>query len=354
MLANCLKCLVDLKNTFPNAIFVVGGSHPTYSPESFIGSSADLILIGEMDNQLEIIVQKAIQNRNGNKDLFFMGDYICHPIQLPDMDLYYAYSDQVDRIMPRILLSRDCLHNCAFCTPRGLRSGIKARRTDLNSFKSWVTKYRNLLCEDSLHIRFSDPDFLWDESWTKEVFKVLERLEISWDCQTRIPSSPEKLIRILPYMRRIGCRSIFFGIESRNQEVLNKIHKAYPSKNIEDVLYACSQEDVMTLCNLIAGLPYQSEASSLEDIDWACRSMIDGILGCVDLQFLQIMPGTRFFNNPDIYGITLSSRFDWKQIEQKVQHSTDLLSKERIDEIFVEGVRRLNSTYEMILSKEIF
>jgi len=351
MVSSCLYCLTQLRNEYPRALLIVGGSHATFSSDSFKDSCADLIWCGEMDRQLDQLIHIATKNKKNQKCSIQKGKCFSCPPMTPDWGLYYEYSDEIDRQLPRMLLSRDCIHSCAFCTPRGSRFAIKERRLNLNEFRKQIETYRKLLNGKFLHIRFSDPDFLWDDNWSREVFRTLADLCVSWDCQTRIPQNPEKLMLILPQMKRIGCRSLFFGIESRDQTVLNFIRKRYPSKNINAVIKACSKEGIMPLCNLITGLPMQTKDSSLADIEWACNLLLEGVLGCVDIQFLQLMPGTRFHRSPAEFGITPSSEFKWELINSDVQHSTSTMSKSDIEEINLTGIEKLNETYNEIFQK---
>ena len=347
----CRECIWHIRQAHPAAVVLVGGAHATFCPDSLMDGrgSPDLIWQGEADGQVMRAIGLARSNAAAGKCSVVSSDCSTHALTAPDWAFHLEYADNVERIMPRMLLSRDCIHRCAFCTPRGDGSRIRERRTPLACLKSQTDAYRALLGSKQVHFRFSDPDFLWDRDWASQVFDALEPLHVSWDCQTRVPRDLEHLKNQLPRMREIGCRSLFFGIESRDQRVLQSIGKIYPCDNIQPAIEACKSAGVMALCNLIAGLPGQTEESAMRDVEWACGCLASGTLGCVDLQFLQLMPGTAIQLNPEKYGVSVEPNFSWACVDEQVQHSTRQMPRAKIAGVYEWGISRLNRQYEVLL-----
>ncbi|MBT7041002.1 MAG: B12-binding domain-containing radical SAM protein [Bacteroidetes bacterium] len=352
MLSICFESIEYFRNKFPSAKIIVGGPHANFMPDSFLDSRADIVWSGEIDGQLHQILKQAegMKQSNTTQPIFMKNTSRLLTPNTLDWKLYLEYSDHENRQMPRMMISRDCIHKCSFCVPRGVGKSIRERRKSLDIFKNDIREYRSLKEDDLLHIRFTDPDFLWDAEWNLQVVELLYELDVTWDCQTRIPNNLKSFSSLLPRIRESGCRSIFFGIESTNQRVLKLINKNYTAKNIDKVLEACTDEGIMTLCNLLIGLPGQNKSDVINDVNWACKALIDGRLGCADILFLMLMPGTEVYNDPEKFKIAISSNFSWMNLEQRVQHSTDQLSTELIERLYEEAIVMLSNTYKSILS----
>jgi len=238
----------------------------------------DLVIRGEPELVIEEIVKgkdfkkiKGISYRRGkrvyrNKERPFLEDLDSLPFparhllnnklyRFPDTNLPYAL----------ILTGRGCPYSCIFCLV-GKVSGKKLRT---RSVKNVLQEIEN--CISNFHIKtffFRADTFTWKKDWVVEFCNGLikRNLKIRWGTNSRVDTVDEEIIRL---MKKAGCDIIGFGIESGNQEILNKMKKGITLEQSRKAVRLCHQCGIKTLLFFVLGLPWDNKKTIKETINFA-------------------------------------------------------------------------------------
>jgi len=126
----------------------------------------------------------------------------------------------------------------------------------------------------------------------KEIDRVLDelirlKLDLEWSCRSRVDIVGASLLR---KARRAGCRQIYFGIESINQDVLRRIQKNIGDAQVRDALRECKRSGIRTMGFFMIGNEGETEASVLRSIEYACQLPLDFAQFCMAIA----KPGTDY------------------------------------------------------------
>jgi hypothetical protein len=119
----------------------------------------------------------------------------------------------------------------------------------------------NKLGHDS--IEFHDDDLLQHEEFD-DLLELLEGLGIPWTCNARAEYVDDDLALRLG---EAGCRKVFLGLESLNQESLDYYHKKTTVEMNERAVLAFDRAGIGVISGFIFGAPHDTLASSLVDLD---------------------------------------------------------------------------------------
>ena len=178
-------------------------------------------------------------------------------IPLPRHDLFtpldYRYPFVMGRPFATMLTEYGCPFKCEFCIMG--RLGHKVRPVD------------NVIPElDALHaagvrdIFFADQTFASDRSRALRLLDALMhyRPRLRWLCFSRVDRADADL---LPAMKRAGCHTVIYGIESADDALLRDYKKGTTQTQIRDTFRAARACGVRTVGTLLFGLPGDSPAS---------------------------------------------------------------------------------------------
>jgi len=183
-----------------------------------------------------------------------------------------------------VMTARGCPHRCAFCS-RGPTSGRRMRQ---------MSPARVVAELELLEQRFGFRAFCFvDDIFTlrrRRVGELCDRLiagghRYRWSCQTRVDCVDHDL---LAAMRRAGCVSIHFGVESGSPEVLSRLRKKITLEQARAAVLGCRAVGIPTMAYFMLGTPWDTPATERETIDFA-----RGLGATVTLFFVAIpFPGT--------------------------------------------------------------
>lgn len=187
-----------------------------------------------------------------------------------------------------IKVSRGCPYQCIFCLANlssGVRIRIRTAKNVISEIEECVKKFkiRNFLLRSDL--------FTANRDWLYEFCSLLEekKLNINWCCNSRVDTID---IEKLKKMEKAGCWMIGFGIESGNQEILDKIRKGITLKDAEEAIRLTKNVGIKTVTEFLIGLPWEGRKEIEDTIDFAIK---------IDPDFahfspLYPFPGTEYYN----------------------------------------------------------
>ncbi len=248
---------------------VMGGPHVTALPEEAIRMGADAVVRGEA----ELTIFEALE-KNG----IFGPSYIEDLDRLPFPARYllpmekYSYFFAKKRPLTNIITSRGCPHKCVFCNKQV--AGYKYRT---RSAKNIVDEMEYLVKDfDIKEVHISDDVFCLDRKRAidicNEIIKRRLKLSLYPHNGIRVDTVTEALLKV---MKEAGFYSIPFGIESGNQQILDKSRKGFSLGQAREAIRLAKKYGFETWGFFIFGLPGDTEKTMLETLDFAKRLNVD-------------------------------------------------------------------------------
>ncbi len=313
--ANALKTAQYLKNN-TGASIIFGGPHPTIMPDDVMKNSfVDFVVIGEGEETFLKICQniksrefqnidglcyrekgKGIDNKENMKIIvqpknnFIKNlDDIPFPARhLLRLEDYRLIDDHGNR-MVTIISSRGCPYGCTYCY-KGLFGRIYRQRNPKNIIEE--IKYCIDLGYNSFY--FIDDLFTLNEKRVEELTNAIktEGLNIRWQCLARVNNATKQMFE---QMKETGCYKVHFGIESGNQNVLDKVKKGITLDQVRKAVKYCKEASIKTKGYFMIGMPGDNLESMNDTLNLAKELELNEAMFSVTTPF----PGTDLWKTID-------------------------------------------------------
>jgi len=283
--ARCIETARAIKEVLPDCKIVVGGWHASYEPDSLLANpEIDYVVMGEGERA---ITQLATCITNGNEPAAMTIDGVAlrrqgkniknppkfienmdelpyparHllPLELYDRTIEYLNVKPADVMS----ISRGCVYNCGFCETRKLWGnicrGFSPQRV-IGEMQDLMSKY------GTKGIYFINDNFTLRKKETLELCDLMikNKLDLEWVCDTRVDLVNQEL---LEKMSRAGCKTIWFGVESGSERMLQRIGRNTTLKQIETAFELCRKNRIQTACSFMLGMPDET----LKDMEMSLR-----------------------------------------------------------------------------------
>jgi radical SAM superfamily enzyme YgiQ (UPF0313 family) len=193
---------------------------------------------------------------------------------LPKLSKYYRTSAQRSKEFPiaSIITSRGCPFNCSFCDKSVFGQTLRAHSAKYVLEMIKILKYKHSIRA----LVFNDDLFIVNKNRLIEICEgmIQNNLKISWSCNGRLDSLD---LEILKLMRRAGCWQIAFGIESSNQELIEKIKKKIYLDTIPEKLRLVKKAGISTKGFFILGLPSETIKTIEKTIEYTKKIPLDDV-----------------------------------------------------------------------------
>lgn len=345
------KIAKEAKQINPNIKIFLGGPHPSALPHECNKDFIDGVVVGEGEYTfLEIC--KAIEK---NKQLtkikgLYIGTKFTPREQIKDIDSLpfpayhlFKYPEKYGNAQPflsnktpcgTIMTSRGCPFKCLFCF-KGIYGSTFRPRSPENVVQEWKFLVEKFKVKE---IAVQDDIFNFDIKRAEKIFQLLkrEKLDIPWVTPNGI--KPNFLNRdFLLKMRKAGCYRTAFGVESGNQEILNKMRKGTTLKMISNAFKLCREAKIKTMAFFILGMPYENRKTMQDTIDFAKKIDPDYSQFCIAAPF----PGSELYNLIKSKGKLLIddySKYD-QMAEGKAYFEIGDVKKELVEEMYKKAYR---------------
>ena len=279
-----------IKKTFPDIFLIIGGPHASALPEEPLNNFFDFVIIGEGENTIIDLlnnlnnpekVKGIAYKQNGNMQITEPREFITALDDLPfpardlfpELKLYRGQESLGSRVpVGSILTSRGCPFSCTFCFKAIFGNKFRARSPE-NILLEWIHLIKDYKVKEIAIV---------DDSFTTDVNRVIkfcdllikEKLKVRWSCPNGIRIDIGD-IDMLKKMKETGCYRVALGIESGNQEVLDKIGKRIKIEQIIKMVENCKRVGIKTMGFYMLGNPGEDEKTMQQTIDFAKKLRTD-------------------------------------------------------------------------------
>lgn len=301
---SALDIAEKIKKVFPGLKIVMGGPHPSVMPDEVLSNEyVDYVVRGEGElTMLGLVKGDDPQTilglsfkRNGNlvhnnprpfiEDL----DKIPFPARhLLPMDKYRPTPGNYLRLPAvSMITSRGCPGRCTFCNTDMFGKTIRFR-----SAKNIAEEITALIKNYGIkEISFYDDTFSVNKKNIQELCNIISRnnIDITWSCMSRIDCMDPGLVRL---MKKAGCHSICYGIESADSQILENINKKIALEHVGEVLNWTRQIGIDVKVSFMFGNPGETQGTMEKTIRYAISLDPDIFIFNITTPF----PGTAMFN----------------------------------------------------------
>ena len=284
------------KLLFPNLTIIWGGYFASNQPETVLNSGfVDFIINGMGDvafpQLLDLITNSGKQFYNTipahqvphnliykhqNDLVFTQKDGIYNPDDLPDFPyekLHQLYD--IPRYLGKTYLgnktiayhsSFGCPFTCSFCAVVPIFNARWKGKSAQNIYRE-IKFLKDTYGGDS--IEFHDNNFFVSEKRTVEFAKLMMHENMIWWGEGRIDTIDKYSDESLAIIRKSGCKMIFFGAETGNDEMLKQMDKGgtQSAAQIKKFAARMAQFDIIPEYSFVLGTPADTPEKVMEQID---------------------------------------------------------------------------------------
>jgi len=296
--------ICEIKRRHPDVTLVVCGYYPTLFPRDFLANlPIDYVVLGEPDlifsdlydclahgGDLSSVSGIARRGVDGEPIVQGHAHRISDVGRLPrpayELLQIDGYSEPFfPRPYAAIQSARGCPFGCSFC----VRSF--GRKLTLTGADEVLDDLRFL--KDRFHIRafrFVDDTFTAVEERVVNLCRMMvdADLGLEWSCLSRADTLNDTM---LGWMRRAGCRRIYFGIESGSQRILDRYHKGVKADEMLRNLLLCKEHHMETMGFFMIGMPGETREDFEQTMQLAARAKLDYYGGTELIAY----PGTELY-----------------------------------------------------------
>jgi len=273
-----------IKDIFPHIRFFFGGPHASAMPTEALNefNNIDYIIRGEGDYVAPKLLDALKKNKplkNINSISFRHKSKIVHNKQLPtvknldkipipsrDLIKQKNYYSKMSKRNPLgvIVTGKGCPNRCTFCYKLNKEYNQYRPRSPENVLDEII----EILNHGARSIEFYDELFTIDQ---KRCLKILElakkeKLDFEFRIRTRVNYVNKEFLLKL---KKAGCTTTSYGVESGNQHILNSIRKGTNIRMIEKVFKITHEVGINILGFFLIGLPGDTPATIRQTINFA-------------------------------------------------------------------------------------
>ncbi len=305
MIPDAYKVSEIAKEINENVKVVIGGPHVTFLPDKTMEECKyiDFVVRGEGELTFKELIDAIEKNGDfeGIRGLSFRknGKVINNPprelikkvdeIPLPSYDLLPMEKYKADGVkFATVVTSRGCPFNCIFCSS-SLQFGKRWRGHSPERVIEELSILRNEYGRKS--IEFLDDTFTLVKPRAIDISKriVKESLDISWVASSRVDTFSKEIAEA---MRRAGAHTIYFGIESGTQKILDFIGKRITPEQSKSSVKKAKEAGLHTFGSFIIGFPQETRRDVKTTLKFSRRVGVDFAQFTVATPY----PGTRLWN----------------------------------------------------------
>ncbi|MBN1359581.1 MAG: B12-binding domain-containing radical SAM protein [Sedimentisphaerales bacterium] len=216
-------------------ISIMGGPHPTFSPETFASAGVDAFCAGEGELVFRDFLRRIEQGRSfddvpnlitakGRNEVRPLVDCLDE-LPFPDRDITLADTFLKDTPKKTFYATRGCPFSCSYCCNNYYKKlyrgkGRIARRFSVERVIREIEFVRDRYRMD--FVKFGDDLFAMKaDDWLEEFAREYAgRIGIPFNCYLRLDRVDADLLRLL---KQAGCYSVHLSVDSTSEVVREKV-----------------------------------------------------------------------------------------------------------------------------------
>jgi len=336
-----------------NVITVIGGPHVTFCAEQTLREAPwiDLVVRAQGEyTMLDIVRGKKPAETEGL--VFRDGDSMVTTGDRPWIDNLDELPLPARHLFPlakylafnaggSLITGRGCPFNCIFCA--GHR--MTGRRVRLRNAKLVVDEMQMVQELGFKEIQVADDLLTLNHAHVYAICDEIANrgLKIRWNANSRVDTINRELVR---KMKQAGCVRILFGVESGNQEILDRVKKKISLKKAKQAVALTKETGMSAVTSFILGLPGETKKTMKQSYELANR-----LNAPYSLHVLAPFPGTEVREKAKEYGITILTD-DWSKYDaNRVVSTTPGAGAKEVQEVlhqYYKDVRRFDRVHERL------
>ncbi len=324
--ADILKVCKELNE---NIITVIGGMHPTFTDMECINQPyTDIVVRGEGEWTLSELVS-ALENGSDLhhiKGLTFRenGKIVRTPdrplgelAELPPLDFGLLPSEFVRNSYVMGMLSRGCAFNCYFCADKPFWKRVRHFPIThvLHEMEVLNHSYKNPMMGIEDNMVYIGSDHF--SELCAEIKQRKIKLGSHFHVQTRVDSIVND--QGLRDMKGTGIQHVVIGIESGSPKVLKLMNKKTSPEMIISACEKFREHDLLPIGVWMIGYPGDTPEEQGRSLELLQYLLERDLLKFASFSYFVPWPGTRFFEDPEKYGIEIleDDRSTWYYCEEE-------------------------------------
>ncbi|HEX7620590.1 MAG TPA: radical SAM protein [Anaerolineales bacterium] len=309
---NTFRIAEMVRTSLPDSLLVSGGPLPTLYPEQYC-EAFDAVFRGEADLSFPHFCRDYIDQKCSKQQLkglpvekypglFIQRDnlQVENPVvhyrekELDTFPLPYrgdfnhlayqkVWHQQEGSKTTSLITTLGCPFNCDFCSRPVF--GNLFRRRNLDAVFEEIEQIRRL-GYDSLWI--ADDNFTLDTGFLREFCRRIAGQNISWSCLSRVTGIDEEITRL---MKESGCRRVYLGLETGNQDTLLLMKKKATIDEGKNAVQLFHKAGIEVAAFFIVGYPGETLLSVEDTFRFALELPLDSISFNVPYP----LPGSQLF-----------------------------------------------------------
>lgn len=283
---NGLRFARKVRNYNKHIKIVWGGWHASLMPyETIKHELVDIIIIGQGERIIDILLGHLVRQKDLGSvpnilyktktgEIVSTKQQIFHDLQMPlsmiegyqyvSMEKYIHSSWGSNKILG-YESSRGCPFACEFCSIGALFKkkwyGLPPENV-INDIMYLKENYHI----DAIH--FFDNNFFVDK---KRAFDIadnlkLNKIDIKWDGTVVTRQFLNFTKKEIEYLKTSGFYRIIAGIESGDQDVLDKINKKHRNDEVLELVKRCKEFNILPSLSFMVGFPWDPEKDTINTI----------------------------------------------------------------------------------------
>lgn len=296
----------EINRLDPAVTIIVGGPHVTGAPQAALYEGISYGIIGEGEQTLlELLdtleaghdpstIANLIYRAGSDTRVNDIRPFVKNLDELPfpawdlmNLDDYVDPAYFKGRHLA-IFSGRGCPYDCSFCASRVTWQ----RKLRLRSVENVMEEIRHIVNVLGVtNLMFWDDTFAADKKRAIAICnKIIEEdLDISYTVQIRADACSDELIEAL---RDSGCAFAAIGVESGNEQMLERIGKREGKEQFRNAVRAMKRANLPTIASYIIGLPGDTHETIRETMEFALELDADQS----KFMILAPYPGTRVYD----------------------------------------------------------
>ena len=291
----------------PECLVCFYGHYALLHADALLGSVANAVLGGEMEDQLVALVESFGRGGQRQNGIVAMGApalaKLAFPVpsraKLPALQRY-AHLQHADQhvLAGQVESSRGCLHRCRHCPIPAVYDG----RIFIVPVDTVLEDVRNQVAAGARHITFADADFLNGPAHALRVARALhaEFPGITFDFTAKI----EHVLRERDIVRELGGLGAIFmvsAVESLNDRVLAILDKGHTRADVFEALRILRAAGIVMRPSLLPFTPWSTRSDLVDLFDFAAaEDLVDAIDPVQYTIRLLVPPGSLLLRQPEM------------------------------------------------------